>query len=250
MIYSGGDDVLAFLPLDQALGYAQAIHDEFDQRIAALTSELRTDDGVTLHDPPSLSVGIAIGHYAENLNRLLEWARDTESYAKGGEEDVFTGRNALAVAYYPRGAGEPSARVGHPWPDDPVRSRWARWVRYHRHDLLPDGAGYEIRRLAREFAPLKNDDVLAVLNLELSRILKRKQSGHGGDPGLLAEVYDVIVAAAGTSRAELLRLASELIVSREIASALNVAVGPPPSLAIETRWFNAAGFAERTLRND
>jgi CRISPR-associated protein Cmr2 len=74
LIYSGGDDVLALLPVDKCLECARELHDNFAGQLA---------EWARLTDSPlTLSVGIAIGHFMEPLEDLLEYGRDAESHAK------------------------------------------------------------------------------------------------------------------------------------------------------------------------
>ena len=57
LVYAGGDDVLAFLPVDKCLDCARELHDVFAELLNAYGS-------------PTLSVGLAIGHFMENLEDL------------------------------------------------------------------------------------------------------------------------------------------------------------------------------------
>jgi CRISPR-associated protein Cmr2 len=67
-VFAGGDDVLAMVPVDQVLKCAEELHTEFAKT------------GGTL------SVGIAIGHFMEPMEDLLEFARQAERHAKNGGE--------------------------------------------------------------------------------------------------------------------------------------------------------------------
>lgn len=86
LIYSGGDDVLAALPLTEALACASAIR-------AAFSSE------DVLGAKATGSAGIAIAHYKEDLRFALQAARDTEKKAKK------EGRDRLAIAALRRSGG-------------------------------------------------------------------------------------------------------------------------------------------------
>src|SRR5262249_37434577 len=98
-IYTGGDDVLALVPVDMALECAHAL--------AAAVQELLQRKGYSA----TLSVGIGIGHFMEPLEDLLEYARRAEKAAKGKATE--SPRNGLAIHLHTRG-GEPSR----------VRGRW------------------------------------------------------------------------------------------------------------------------------
>lgn len=80
LIYAGGDDVLALLPAKRALGCAQALAKAFGE----------LDFGTNVR--PTVSVGIAVVHYKEDLRFALGKARQAESQAKQA------GRNLLQLA--------------------------------------------------------------------------------------------------------------------------------------------------------
>ncbi|MBQ6773187.1 MAG: type III-B CRISPR-associated protein Cas10/Cmr2 [Synergistaceae bacterium] len=92
-IYTGGDDVMAFVPVDKALECARSLHDLFENIMGEFGA--------------SLSVGVAIAHAMENLSMLLEYGREAESIAKKGIKNraVLEGndRNGLAVTVRSRG---------------------------------------------------------------------------------------------------------------------------------------------------
>lgn len=69
VIYSGGDDMLAFLPVETVL-----------PTVAALVDRLRRPDA--LHDRVTFSGGIAIGHVRTPLSRTVERAGKGEDHAK------------------------------------------------------------------------------------------------------------------------------------------------------------------------
>lgn len=211
LVYSGGDDVLAFLPLDQALPCADSLR-------RAFASELGESGA-------SLSVGIAVGHYSEPLDLLLRWARGAEHTAKEP-------RNALAVALYARSGGS-AITVVRPWTDEPL-SAWQRWVDWHRGDRLPDGCAYELRRLARELDGLgvAETEVGLLAEAEARRILTRKRAGHGREPLADEQVESVLGAIRAAvahnpchATAELRRIADEIIIARRIAGVVEVAEG-------------------------
>ena len=210
-VYTGGDDVLAFLPVDTALACAAALRREFAARMG---------DGLTL------SVGIAIAHYAEHLQNLIQWGRDAEHAAKGS-------RNALAVSLHTRSGGELALSIVHSWADDPIDRRWNQWINWYRQGLIPTGTAYELRQLAREFgfkqprgrddAPLADDVRNHLLQLEARRILKRKRIELGS--GALSDEQLGILTAMVTDPKTLGRLADELSIARRIAATMEVAEG-------------------------
>jgi CRISPR-associated protein Cmr2 len=224
LIYSGGDDVLAFLPLDTALACADALRRVFKQTVNGPSAK---EDGVTL------SVGLAIGHYGEHLQELVQWSRDAEKAAKNA------GRNALAVALHTRSGGGEPVTVTASWQSNPL-DRWQQWITWHREDRFPDGAAYELRELARELAEARQSDLLnrrfskpgspgrevSLVEAEVERILLRKEPRSGRK--LSQDQVDYVLGALDTTDAEklimsLTRLVNELIISRRIATAVEVA---------------------------
>ena len=96
VVYAGGDDVLALLPVEHALSAATALRRAYDQAMRDLLPE------------PHVSVGIAIAHHLYPLEAALNAARSAEGAAK----DAY-GRNALAVHFLKR-SGE-RVLVGAGW---------------------------------------------------------------------------------------------------------------------------------------
>ncbi len=144
MVYSGGDDVLAFLPLNRAVECAKALSEEFRNRVKG-----------------TLSAGVALVHYREPLSISLQNARDAEKAAKNG------GRNALAVALHTRG-GAP-IEVVQRW--DALD--WDELLEAYRSRQVTRGLAHELRDLVLEW----QDDMRAdYLQLEAKRVLARKEA--------------------------------------------------------------------------
>lgn len=105
LVYAGGDDLLAFLPLPEALSCADDLRKGF---ASAMASACKT---ISAESQPTLSVGVGIGHVMESMGDLLALGRQAEREAKRD-------RNALAVIVDKRSGGTRSWRA--PWSDDPV----------------------------------------------------------------------------------------------------------------------------------
>lgn len=135
VVYAGGDDVLALLPLDQALPAARELRALFSGQVThhKALAEFASDeplpvafgDGqvsgylvnrerpskeiiLTMGPTASASIGIAVAHHLQPLDATLQAMREAEHAAK----ETY-GRNALCM-YLLKRSGE-EARVGAKW---------------------------------------------------------------------------------------------------------------------------------------
>jgi len=99
LVYSGGDDVLAMLPTETILACAAALNRDYKENWPK--TELRAKEDATV------SAGIAVAHYKEDLRYVLQAARDAEKAAKNG------GRDALALTICRRSGEHTTAIL--PW---------------------------------------------------------------------------------------------------------------------------------------
>ncbi|MBV8857225.1 MAG: type III-B CRISPR-associated protein Cas10/Cmr2 [Acidobacteria bacterium] len=222
LVYAGGDDVLAFVPLHRALQCARALSERF-------RDELKDFNGKTEGQPPTLSVGLVVAHHMDALSDALALARSGEREAKR-----VKGKNALAVTVSKRG-GEDMTVKGS-W--GAIDRRLLRLVQLHLEDAVPDGAAYELRNLdlilkvnseehAKEYKTLG-----PAVRAEAIRVLSRKRGRHGESEiaeSVLAELTQYISAddkgtsPASNPRITVGQLADELIVARVFAEAMALA---------------------------
>ncbi|HMA33297.1 MAG TPA: type III-B CRISPR-associated protein Cas10/Cmr2, partial [Chloroflexia bacterium] len=217
LVYAGGDDVLAFLPLHTVLDCARALAERFTQTVGA-----------------TLSVGVVVSHHVEPLSDVLALARAAERAAKAVPD-----KNALAITVSKRSGGDTTvagswSRAGGDWAalDDRLRG----FAGLHRADQIPDGAAYELRALVDRLRDIPDPATLEpILRSEAQRILKRKKGGHGSHdlvPETLAVLNTALDRIAATMPhafqrgAALARLADELIVARIFAAAYDQAAPP------------------------
>ncbi len=228
LVYAGGDDVLAFVPVDLCLECAQALHDSFS---ASLTG-YDTEEG-----PPTLSVGIAIGHHLEPLEDLLAWAREAEKDAKKPD------RNGLAIHLHTRG-GAPT-KVRGQW-ESGIYGRLKKGWETYMKGALSDKAAYDLRELANQYdsdwAKDKPENEKAetrqaqlnAMKADAIRVLNRKSGGRD-----LTGVLDGLLPTqpepnpngdAGEVKPNtiLMRFAEELIIARMIAGVKKQAGDRPP----------------------
>lgn len=223
LVYSGGDDVLAFLPLDTALECAKQLAEEFSNRVQPLFRG--GQEGA-----PTLSVGVSIAHYGEHLGELVEWSRQAERAAK-------VCRDSLAVALHTRSAGPEAVTVVHTWKEDPVW-RFKRWVDLHRLEALPDRAPFELRELHRElerYSKSRQDAQAAAVDLgelvkqEVKRILKRRRAERGAaelSEDLVGFIVDEISTDSPRALDALDTVVNEMLIARRLAGVEDV-VGTP-----------------------
>jgi CRISPR-associated protein Cmr2 len=210
LVYSGGDDVLAFVPVDQCLDCARALHDKF----AELMVSWKDDKGI----PPTLSVGLAIGHFMEPLEDLLEYSRVAEKAAKNPD------RNGLAVHLHTRG-GVP-IQIRESWSAD-MDVRLKKWAEMHRKEQIADKVAYDLRELTRQYEGWPNktkeekETLAAALKSDALRLMTLK-TGKQGDAGL-TEVKTLLENVR--SAEDTLTIAKEIILARRIAAAEQQAAG-------------------------
>lgn len=102
LVYAGGDDVLAFAPLESAFPLAHALRRSF------------SDEDTGLDRCATASMGIVIAHYKAPLYNILNWAREMEAAAKRYVHiDGKKRKDAFAIAYLPRGGERRFAVI--PW---------------------------------------------------------------------------------------------------------------------------------------
>ena len=207
LVYSGGDDVLAFVPLHKAIACARSLALAFREALKAF--KIAGGDGET---SPTLSAGMVIAHHQEPLSDVLALARAAERSAK-----AVPGKDALAVTLSKR-SGVDRTVAGH-WGALDVRLE--RFAELHWADAIPDGAAYELQNLALRLAasdPQAPPVLKQALWLEAMRILRRKEARHGlrpiADEDLKA--LEALITQQGLSVAS---LAEELIIAREFAAA-------------------------------
>lgn len=210
LVYAGGDDVLALLPLDTVLPCATELAQRFAQTLRGYESK----EGKT----PTLSVGIAICHHIEPLSDALELARKTEKAAKRT-------RNAVAVTLSKRSGVDTT--IGGEWQSG-FPGRLERFIALHQDDAIPDGAAFDLRDLDERVGQTLDP---AALVAEALRILQRKR-GRRGEAAILGPdiqlVADALAAGVTKRRRDgrpvwgVNELADELIVAREFARARGI----------------------------
>jgi CRISPR-associated protein Cmr2 len=163
LIYSGGDDLLALLPTRTVLACGDELKRAFrgersanngaDEGYYRVGQGSQTRDLLVMGPKATLSAGVAVAHYKEDLREALEAVRSAERAAKHG------GKDALQLAVLRRSGERASALCA--WETVEQLEQWGqafadgasdRWV-YHLCAELPtleglpgEAIGAEIRR--------------------------------------------------------------------------------------------------------
>ncbi len=223
--YAGADDVLAMVAVDQAIACARRLHDRFGE----LLGELVQSWGLA---PPTLSVGIAVGHFLEPLEDLLRYARKAEDRAKNPTEDERAKgqaeRNGLAVSLHPRGGA--SFTVRDNWmatADQPrIDERIESWAKLHRQRQLSAKAAYDLRLLAAQYGREWRDPaaLCQAIRRDAVRLLRRKRGLSGVPLEDVRPLVERLLQTVATPR-DLFVAAHELMLGQWIGDALDQAAG-------------------------
>ncbi|MBL8483893.1 MAG: type III-B CRISPR-associated protein Cas10/Cmr2 [Rhodocyclaceae bacterium] len=206
-IYAGGDDVLAFVPLDRAVACADALRAEFAAVLQPLARKLGTAS------LPTLSVGLAIGHMLEPLGKLRELAGSAEKLAKGDHCGALR-RNALGIKLAIRSGATLDLRLR--WDDHAGQQAFADWQQAYRDGSIPSRVAYDTRavHLRTCFALSADPPVPGIPAAEFARMLDRARTTQGSLLG--AGIKAALAARAANVRLD--RLADELIAARWLAA--------------------------------
>ncbi len=179
LIYAGGDDVLALVPLEEALAVARELRAAFSGHIRFLNGDLQVclEDSVTgyvewgdvvfltMGPKATASIGLVFAHHLQPLDLVLEAVRRAEQAAKHRY-----GRNALAVEVLKR-SGE-TVTVGTKWGYDTtpdVVERLLDLVRRLEEEQISGKWPYAVQAEAAALEALLEPAQKA----ELKRLLKR-----------------------------------------------------------------------------
>lgn len=209
-IYAGGDDVLALLPLQQAVLCATALAKAFKDALDTVAGQL----GLEETERPTLSVGLGIGHLMQPLGALRARADMAEKDAKGN--DSVQPRNALAIRLGVRSGTEISYRCR--WDDSEGLTMLQSLIQAYRDNQCPSRLAFELRAIAIRLnwaKDAKNGPLPGIHAAELTRTLGRKrQSGSDGE--LTAAMKETLSKEA--ARLGLSVLADALIIARWLSA--------------------------------
>ncbi len=146
LVYAGGDDVLAYVPLHTAISCANELQTQFQKLMSEVCKYLKLKTEV-----PTFSIGMTIVHYQEPLSAALNTVRLAESLAKNKGE-----RNALALILDKR-SGAPITVTGK-WIKvgnlPGIATRLENWISlYRKQENISDFSarlGYQLREARKE----------------------------------------------------------------------------------------------------
>jgi CRISPR-associated protein Cmr2 len=210
LIYSGGDDVMACLPLHTALACADKL------RLSFAEAMTRATGGV--NSPPTFSIGLAIVYHGDDLDAIRSLASLAEKTAKKD-----TGRNALCLIQDKRSGSQ--LRISGKWAEANgigISERLEKLCRLYEKQNLSSRLGYQLRVVAQTAgsllkwgADLKPANAAAA---ETLRIMGRKQTITGGLAE--SEIRDIL-----SLYKDIRNLSNELIIVRQLSQARSLAEG-------------------------
>ena len=215
LLYAGGDDVLALLPLHTALRCARALKESFDAAMAR-TKLFPIDDDDRIPVTPTLSVGLAIAHHLDAMADARELAKHAEGIAKHD-----AGRNALAIVASKRSGGTITAFSK--WdvsPGLPLDWRLAEWGRHLASGALPDGVAWALEEAMAPFETGDDGATPDVVSRLVERVFARRRDASQQQLGAdVKELLDAALAAHGATVQGVLRISEEIQLARVFLSA-------------------------------
>jgi len=221
LVYSGGDDVLAFVAVDECLECACNLHEAF----RLLMQDYPDKKGFT----PTLSIGIAIGHCMDPLEDLRQYAHEAEQDAKKPNRD------GLAIHLHPRSG--PPIKIRGQWRNNFCDNQ-QRWAELHLREQISDKAAYDLKKLATDYRGWSNPKAMkTAISADIRRMLGKKIPG-GADavPADLIKIVEQRLDATetpGDSSEKVCKkyveavdhLANEWLIARRIAKTMKQALG-------------------------
>lgn len=172
LIYAGGDDVLAFLPLESSVQCARelcgafrgekgfnngATHEGYYRVEYKDKDGKRSRDMLMMGPTATLSAGIAVVHYKEDLRLALASARKAEKAAKS------SGRDILQLAVNRRSGEHSTALV--PWD---MADKFNCWVNAFKNGAS-DRCVYHLRQELETLKAMPEDAMLAEIKRQVNR---------------------------------------------------------------------------------
>lgn len=210
-IYSGGDDVLAYVPLHSAVECSEQIQKTF----VSVMSEACSRAGIP-NLIPTFSIGLAIVHHSEPLYNALAVARKAEKIAK-----TQAGRDAFAMIQSKR-SGNDIVVFGN-WNSFPRRIKKMVDAYNREHSPLPATIGYQLRSIRMQAGDSvifeTMDGEIVPKNAAAALVLQLFM--HKGRVDI--EKQEFISFLSGVVSIE--QLSNELVVAKQLAEVERIAQG-------------------------
>ena len=219
LIYAGGDDVLALLPLHTLLACARELHDAFgDAANKALEGFTRPADFVA----PTLSMGIAIAHHLEPIAESRALARVAEKRAK-----QEPGKDALCITVAKRSGGDVS--LIDRWSNKPDE-RLELWIRAFGLGMIPSKAIFDLERAMQPLLSMpKSNEMAASL---AKRVLVQKRFKNAVADQMRERLAKRFEEASDVSDA-VTKLSEELQIAKTLTTAYRMAFPVPVDASFE-----------------
>ncbi|MBQ7545257.1 MAG: type III-B CRISPR-associated protein Cas10/Cmr2 [Synergistaceae bacterium] len=209
-IYTGGDDVMAFIALNKAMPCVRELHELFGRIMGGYGA--------------SLSVGLSVAHAKEDLSQLLQWGRDAETAAKKGADgkadERGEDRDGLAVSIKSRGSEgftvreqwKPQAGDGAELSAMSLDERLMWFADRFTREQIPAKFPYELRENAAFYDNWEAGDALkTAVTSDVMRIFRRKDISLSDEDKKLVNSY----IAFKVHDAESMRLFADELIAAE-----------------------------------
>ncbi len=209
VIYSGGDDVMAYAPLHSAVACATAFNDFFRKTMTSACASLKIQ-------PPTFSLGLVIIHHHNPLHKALDLARHAERYAKDKG-----GRDCLSIIQDKRG-GSPLTICGKWSGQNNLPERLERFIKCYCKNRLSSRLAYQLRAITKQCGEIlmwKENEADNAACAEALRLIGRKQ--NKSTKTLLPD--DAVYLIQGQTN--LRQISDELVIAHQLAQAVRLAAG-------------------------
>jgi len=215
LIYSGGDDVMAYLPIHTMLQGADAIRKAFAETMKKVFNDNELQAILNGKKLPTFSIGLAVIHHSYPLDRALNIARKAETTAKEKGD-----RNALTLILSKRGGAD--LTITEKWDGKELEGNMNLVEKienlcqmYDDQDSnLSATLGYQLREIAQssgdELSFSKKDDKLKPANATSAMVMRtfmQKSKGKEADEKLMKLL---------SGRKSLRKLSDELVIAKNI----------------------------------
>lgn len=193
LIYSGGDDVLALVNIEDLLNMINDLRAAFSGNIdTKLTANYENknpgfyEEGdkifTLMGEKATMSAGICIAHYKEPLSIVLRNAREMEKIAKQYNHNTNK-KNAFCIRIL-KHSGETEKSV-YPWyfDENGIKttsiSYFNHLIKEFKETKISDSFIYDLYEEFSKLNLIDNGKIEKILEIEIERIIKRKYSKIG-----------------------------------------------------------------------